>query len=118
MLSIVETPNEFHTLLWGQQLIVHMDHKNTVCGNLSNDGIARWRLLLEEHSPTFVHVKGVDNVVADALSQLDMHKDGHISEKTDSRGPRSNQEKGLMMATLMTTLKQDQSVCILDMGDT
>jgi hypothetical protein len=34
--------------------------------------IARWRLLLEEFGPEYVHVKGEDNVVADALSRMDM----------------------------------------------
>jgi hypothetical protein len=44
---------------------------NIVYGNLSNDRIARWRLLLEEFGAEFVHVKGKDNVVADALSRMD-----------------------------------------------
>ena len=40
-------------------------------GNLSNNRIARWRLLLEEYGPTYVHVAGKNNVVADALSRMD-----------------------------------------------
>ena len=34
--------------------------------------MVRWRMLIEEYHPTFVHVKGVDNNAADALSRLDM----------------------------------------------
>jgi len=30
----------------------------------------RWRLLLEEFGPKLTHVKGVNNIVADALSRL------------------------------------------------
>jgi transposase InsO family protein len=71
LLSIVETLKEFRNILLGQRIIVHTDHKNIVYGKLSNDRIARWRLLLEEYGPTYVHVKGTDNVVADALSRLD-----------------------------------------------
>jgi transposase InsO family protein len=78
LLSIVETLKEFRNILLGQKLIVHTDHKNIVYGNLSNDRIARWRLLLEEYGPTYVHVKGTDNVVADALSRMDADFDAPI----------------------------------------
>ena len=90
--STVETLEEFRTLLWGQETIVHADHKNMTCGNLSNDCIARWRSILEEHGPAFAHVKGVDDVVADASSRLEM-KDGeqcvtHNDDKhDDQKGP-------------------------------
>ena len=71
LLSIVETLKEFRNILLGQKLIVHTDHKNIVYGNLANDRIARWRLLLEEFGPEYVHVAGKDNTVADVLSQMD-----------------------------------------------
>ena len=34
--------------------------------------MTRWRLLLEECNPKVVHIKGVDNDAADALSRLDL----------------------------------------------
>lgn len=71
LLSIVETLKEFRNILLGQDLVVHTDHMNIIYGNLSNDRIARWRLLLEEFGPEYQHIKGKDNVVADALSRLD-----------------------------------------------
>ena len=71
LLSIVETLKEFKNILLGQKIIVHTDHKNIIYGNLSNDRIARWRLLLEEFGPTYQHMAGKDNIVADALSRLD-----------------------------------------------
>ena len=71
LLSIVETLKEFQNILFGQKLIIHTDHQNILYGNLSNDRITRWRLLLEEYSPEFRHIKGTDNVIADALSRLD-----------------------------------------------
>jgi len=75
LLSIVETLKEFRNILLGQRLVVHTDHKNILYGNLANDRIARWRLLLEEFGPEYRHIAGRDNVVADALSRLDMQED-------------------------------------------
>ena len=71
LLSIVETLKEFKNILLGQKLIVHTDHKNLLYDKMSSDRIIRWRLLIEEYAPTFLHVKGEHNVVADALSRID-----------------------------------------------
>ena len=85
LLSIVETLKEFRNILLGQKSVVHTDHKNILYGNLSNDRIIRWRLLLEEFGPEYRHIKGKDNVVGDALSRLDSDfkdipdKDGNIA---------------------------------------
>ena len=38
---------------------------------MSTDQIIWWRLLIEEFGPTFEHIKGEKNVIADALSWLD-----------------------------------------------
>jgi len=35
----------------------------------------RWRLLLEEFGPQLTHIKGTNNIVADALSQLDISEE-------------------------------------------
>jgi hypothetical protein len=40
-------------------------------GKLSNDRITRWRLLLQEYGPKYVHNGGKNNIVADALSILE-----------------------------------------------
>ena len=34
--------------------------------------VMRWRLILEEFGPDIQHIKGEDNVVADAISRLPM----------------------------------------------
>ena len=67
----METLKEFQNILFGQELIIYTDHMNIVYGNLSSECIAHWQLLLEEYGPKYVHIKGLDNVVADALSHLD-----------------------------------------------
>jgi hypothetical protein len=55
----------------GQRIVIHTDHQNTLYNKLSSDRIIRWRLLLEEYGPEYVHVSGKDNVVADALSHVE-----------------------------------------------
>ena len=75
LLGIVETLKEFRNILLGHKVVVHTDHKNIIYGNLNSDRVARWRLLLEEFGPEYVHVAGKDNVVADALSRMDMDDD-------------------------------------------
>ena len=86
--------------MWGQELIVHTDHMNIIYGNLSNDRIIRWRLLLEECNPTYVHIKGKDNIVADALSWLDADfNEIEISEEANAQ----------MCACTMTLLDADES---------
>jgi hypothetical protein len=71
LLSIVETLKEFRNILFGQRIVIHTDHKNILYRKLSNDRIIRWRLLLEEYGPEYVHISGKDNVVADALSRME-----------------------------------------------
>ena len=73
LLAIVETLKEFKGMLWGQRLKVFTDHKNLIqeALGLTSDCVYRWRLLLEEFGPEIVHIKGIQNTVADAISRLD-----------------------------------------------
>jgi hypothetical protein len=49
-------------------------------GKLSNDHITRWRLLLEEYGPRYVHIAEKNNIIADALSRLEEDDDEKLSE--------------------------------------
>ncbi len=42
------------------------------CLGVYTERVMRWRLLLEEFGPTFIYIKGEHNIVADALSRLDL----------------------------------------------
>jgi hypothetical protein len=72
LLSIVETLKEFRTILLGQELVVHTDHSNLTYANFTTDRVIRWRLYLEEYSPDIRYIKGESNIVADALSRLEL----------------------------------------------
>jgi hypothetical protein len=57
-------------MLWRQTIKVYTDHKNHTWNavGLTSDGVYRWQLLLEEFAPKIVYIKGIHNMVADAIS--------------------------------------------------
>ena len=73
LLSIVETLKEFRNILLGQKILVHTDHQNLTYKKFNSDRVMRWRLYIEEYSPDLRYIKGPKNVVADALSRLDLN---------------------------------------------
>jgi hypothetical protein len=70
LLAIVETLKEFKGMLWGQQVKVFTDHTNLMRDalGLTSDRVYQWWLLLEKYGPKIVHIKGIHNTVADAVS--------------------------------------------------
>jgi len=78
---------------------------NIVYGNLTNDCIVRWRLLLEEFGPEYRHIAGKDNAVADALSRLDMDIDN--DEDSPTRLPKDGTAQ--LAASCMCMLLRDES---------
>ena len=75
LLAIVETLKEFRNILLGHQIIVYTDHKNLTYKNFNTERVMRWRLIIEEYGPTLQYIKGNKNVLADALSRLDISTD-------------------------------------------
>ena len=70
--SKVECLREFKGMLWGQKLKVYTAHKNLVRDalGLTCDRVYRWRLILKEYDPEIVYIRGTDNIIADAVSNL------------------------------------------------
>ncbi len=60
-------------MLWGQDIKVYTDPKNLTRDalGLTSDRVYHWQLLLEEHAPETMHMKGIHNTVADAISRLE-----------------------------------------------
>ena len=73
LLAIVETLKGFNRMLWWQRINVYTDHKNLTRGGLglTSNRVIPWRILLEEHAPEIIYIKGIHNTVADAISWLD-----------------------------------------------
>jgi len=73
LLAIEETLNEFKGMLQGQRIKVFTEHKNLIqeALGLTSDHVYQWSLLLEEFGPKMVHIKGIHNTVACAISRLD-----------------------------------------------
>jgi hypothetical protein len=69
---------------------------------LSNDRITRWRLLLEEYAPKYVHIARKNNIVADALSRLEIGEDEKLSET----------EEGLVLSNAMCAVEQDEAILL------
>ena len=113
LLGIVETLKEFRHILLGQHIVIHTDHKNIIYGNLTNDRIVRWRLLLEEFGPEYVHVAGKDNVVADALSRLDIERKESDNLPTEEiqwfRPSKQQQEQAYVTLQCMTDLTRNET---------
>ena len=72
LLAIVETLKEYRNILLGQKIVVHTDHKNLTYKNFNTERVMRWRLVLEEYGPKLLYIKGEHNIIADALSRLEI----------------------------------------------
>ena len=70
LLNIVETLKEFKGMLLGNRIKVYTDHRNLIQDaiGLTSEHIYQWRLLLQEYGPKIMHIKFIQNTVADAIS--------------------------------------------------
>jgi hypothetical protein len=74
LLSIVECLKTFRNILLGHKIEVFTDHKNLTFAQFNTERVMRWRLIIEEFGPTLTYIKGENNIVADALSRLDLEE--------------------------------------------
>jgi len=75
LLAIVETLKEFRNILLGHKIVVHTDHKNLVAKTFNTDRVIRWRLILAKYGPELRYIQREKNIVADALSRLELKEE-------------------------------------------
>jgi hypothetical protein len=69
LLAIVETLQEYCTILLGHIIKIYTDHKNLTFANFNTDCVRHWRLIVEEYGPEIVYLPGMHIIVADFLSR-------------------------------------------------
>ena len=115
LLAIVETLKEFRNILLGHQIRVYTDHQNLIYKHFNTERVMRWRLILEEYGPEILYLPGHKNVVADALSRLNLKPSSQEVTSAQSAGmwhymtePFTNAEScKLKMAELFGQTKSD-----------
>ena len=55
-----------------QQIMVYTDHNNLTYKNFNTEHVMQWQLLIEEFRAIIKYIKGPKNVIATALSRLDL----------------------------------------------
>ena len=63
----------FDYYLQGMKCTLHCDHKPLepfLTRGMKISKLDRWAMLLQEYDITFVHIKGKDNILTDAISRL------------------------------------------------
>lgn len=76
MLAIIWALKIFRNYIYGQKFQIMTDHQPltfTLSPNNTNAKLKRWKVYLEEHDYEIIYKPGKSNVVADALSRVQIH---------------------------------------------
>ena len=132
-LALIYTLEKFRLFLYGKKFAIYTDHKNLQYlynsnadwSKLRRDRVQRWKSILMEYDYEILYKKGVDNVVADALSRSPIEvasmrtlmleaqqQEGMIDEKDEDLG-KSEQGKILVpksMVPLVIRMAHDKEL--------
>lgn len=90
LLAIIDSTKHFRPYLYGQKFLIETDHNPLVWLSKikePNSRLIRWKLKLEEFNFEIKYKKGKENLVADALSRIDINileKNASIAPNTDN----------------------------------
>ena len=82
-LALVWAVQEHRKLLYGQKFLVKTDHRPLMWLMTKNElppKLTRWALILQEYDLQIVYGPGSDNVIADALSRLEIGQPYSVNE--------------------------------------
>ena len=92
LLSVFETLQNFQSMLLGADIHIYTDHRNLTYNTLSTQCVLCWCLFIDDFHPTFHYIKGVDNLVADALSCLPIEALSEVGIIQNDVDPEYNAE--------------------------
>ena len=69
---------EFCDILLRHQITVYTDHKNLTYECFNTERVMRWRLTHKDFGPELKYIKGENNIVANALSWIEMSDNQEI----------------------------------------
>ena len=84
LLVIVETIKQFKTILCRQKVVVLTNHKNLTYNTTDNaiNCVLCQHLLLKEYGVKIRYIKGVKNVIANALSRLHTEHNNQLTQES------------------------------------
>jgi hypothetical protein len=85
LLSIFMVCKEFETMLLGADITIHTDHKNLTFTTTVNDCVIRQLNFVERFHPTYLHITGDNNFLADMFSRLNRLSDDVIAVNTPTK---------------------------------
>ena len=85
LLSVVETLQEFRSMLFGAEIHIYTDHQNLLSDQPHvNERVRRWKILIDTFQPIFHYVKGDTNIEADSMSR---HPTSNLGSTAAQAGP-------------------------------
>ncbi|SAM00567.1 hypothetical protein [Absidia glauca] len=116
LLAIIFALNKFHQHLWGRRFTLYTDHKALVYLHTQtnlNAMLSKWFDTLLDYDFEIVHLKGMDNILPDALSRLfptakDLREQGHNDQtKIDTTIASTDQYQKIMRAINKAKLDEE-----------
>ncbi len=117
LICVVETLQEFRSMLLGAEIHIHTDHKNIISIGDSSQRRLRWISYVDEYGPQLHYVEGILNVIADTFSRLSRNYVSSPLVGKKAATVVSNSESDNEYDSLYSSLLDDREIldCLLDL---